>query len=402
MSNDVAVLGLSIDSRPAVAATKALNDLTAAAKPAAAAAASVEKATANAGKGAAALAAGTGLARHEMINLNRQLTDVGVSLASGQSPFMVLVQQGAQVADIFGSSKTGTVGGALKQIVNYVGPIRLVAGGIAGIAAAGYLASSALSGSLKALDDVAKTANTSIGALHGLQTAAGFKGIGSDDFQKAMGRFADDVYRAKTGAGELAEFLRAYGQSAKSFEDAISKVAELIKNASSDQQRLQLLQQAGLPATMDWVRLLSQGGDAIKLAIKSGDDFDNGPAARMIARAREFDDAWNKHTTNAANAMKSWLLGLDDTTSSLIDKFKQLAQNSYGNGAPPKRINITGGTTMPKSAPTIDKNELLTSIARQQPALGLFGQTPTAKQAHQPKPKDNERDSDRTRLPAAA
>src|SRR5689334_8914966 len=127
---DIAVLGLSVDSRSVVDAKKALDDLTAAAKPAAAAAAQVEKATQNAGKGAQQLATGTGLARHEMVNLSRQLQDVGVSLASGQSPFTVLVQQGTQVADIFGSSKTGTVGGALKQIVNFVGPLRLVGLGL--------------------------------------------------------------------------------------------------------------------------------------------------------------------------------------------------------------------------------------------------------------------------------
>ena len=334
------------------------------------------------------------------MNLGRQMTDVGVSLASGQSPFTVLVQQGAQVADIFGSSKTGTVGGALKQIVGYVGPLRLVGLGVAGIAAAGFMASSALTTTLKNLDDVSRTAGTSMGAIKGLQTAASIKGIGTDDFQKAMSKFADDVYRAKNGMGELAEFLRVNGQSAKSFEDAIAKVAELIKNARDDQQRLQLLQQAGLPATMDWVRWLSEGGDAIRTAIKAGDEFNNGPAGKMVQRAREFDEAWNTAMTNAGNRMKSWLLSLDETTFGLIDKFKQLAANSYGNGAAPKRIEITGGTTAAKPAAVLDKNEVLASIARAQPLLGLRGQTPTAKQVAQSKPKDKEHDGDNLRRAA--
>ena len=47
----------------------------------------------------------TGLARHELINLGRQAQDVGVSLASGQSPFTVLVQQGSQIADVFATSR---------------------------------------------------------------------------------------------------------------------------------------------------------------------------------------------------------------------------------------------------------------------------------------------------------
>jgi Prophage tail length tape measure protein len=47
----------------------------------------------------------TGLARHEMINLSRQIQDIGVSLAGGQSPFRILIEQGSQIADIFASSK---------------------------------------------------------------------------------------------------------------------------------------------------------------------------------------------------------------------------------------------------------------------------------------------------------
>ena len=41
-----------------------------------------------------------GLARHEWVNLGRQMTDVGTSLAGGASPFMVLTQQGGQIADV--------------------------------------------------------------------------------------------------------------------------------------------------------------------------------------------------------------------------------------------------------------------------------------------------------------
>lgn len=393
MSNEVATLGIAIDSRPAVAATKALNDLTAAAKPAAAAAAAVEKAATAAGKGASALATGTGLARFEMINLSRQLQDVGVSLASGQSPLTVMVQQGAQIADIFGSSKTATVGGALKQIVGYIGPVRLLGLSLAGVAAGGYLASSALTSSLKALDDVARSAGTTLGRLQGLQTAANFKGIGTDDFQKSMGKFADDVYRAQNNMGGLAEVFRANNTSAKTFDDYLEKAADLIKNASTDQMRLQLLQQMGLPATMEWVRFLSQGADGIKLAVKAAGEFNDTAAGRMIARAREFDDAWNTATTNASNRMKSWLLGLDDLTFGAIDKFKQIAHSTYSTGAPPPlRINVTGGAMAPAAAKVVDKDALQSQIARMQPCLGIMGQAPTSKQAKAPMVPEREQE----------
>lgn len=50
------------------------------------------------------------LARYEWINLSRQLQDVGVSLASGQNPLTVLVQQGSQIADIAQTSGVGLSG----------------------------------------------------------------------------------------------------------------------------------------------------------------------------------------------------------------------------------------------------------------------------------------------------
>lgn len=74
-----------------------------------------------------------GLARHEWINLSRQMQDVGVSLYGGQAPLTVLVQQGSQIADIFGSSRVGAAA-SMKEFVQTIGgvalhPITLIAAG---------------------------------------------------------------------------------------------------------------------------------------------------------------------------------------------------------------------------------------------------------------------------------
>ena len=53
-------------------------------------------------------AAGTRLQAHEATNLGRQFADVGVMLASGQNPFMTLLQQGPQIADILHTSGMST------------------------------------------------------------------------------------------------------------------------------------------------------------------------------------------------------------------------------------------------------------------------------------------------------
>lgn len=64
-----------------------------------------------------------------------QITDIGVSLASGQSPLLVLLQQGAQIKDIFGGVVPAikAVGGAVAGIV---GPISLSVAGVAALALA--------------------------------------------------------------------------------------------------------------------------------------------------------------------------------------------------------------------------------------------------------------------------
>jgi hypothetical protein len=53
---------------------------------------------------------GTKLAAHHITNLGYQLNDIGVSLASGQSPLMVLIQQGSQIGQIAGQAGVGLWG----------------------------------------------------------------------------------------------------------------------------------------------------------------------------------------------------------------------------------------------------------------------------------------------------
>lgn len=403
---DIAQLGLRIDSSQTVAATKALDGLTAAAKPAAAAAANVEKATTNAGKGAKQLATGTGLARHEMINLSRQLQDVGVSLASGQSPFMVLAQQGAQVADIFGSSKTGTVGGALKQIVSFIGPMNLLAGGVIALGAGAALAVNSVANLGKQFDDAAKKAGTTLGVIRDLSVVASFKGIDNDEFLKGMDRFSASVYDAKSGAGGLAEVMRANGKSASDFTGYLEKAADLIKNAKDDQTRLQLLQQMGLPATMEWVKFLSQGAEGIRQAAAEAAKLDP-QFAELVAKSRKFDEAWNtswanfrRSAQNAVIDVSGWLDKLDNAgKNALMGLGVNVGANNLRNALQDRAAGLQTGSRLTGSSdvsdfykgtgagkvgappPTVDPAVLQRNIALQQQQLGIYGQTVTALEA---------------------
>jgi len=315
--NEIARLGLAIDSSPVVAATTALDKFAAAAKPAAAGASAVEKA-------AKGVASGTGLARYEMINFSRQIQDVGVSLVSGQSPFMVLAQQGTQIADIFGSSKTATVGGAIKQvtsgIASFLTPMRLLAGGTALAGAAAYVAYDQWKTFALQLDDTAKSVGTTTSEMAKLQAAASFKGISGDDFSKGIVQFGRGVYDARQNAGGLLDVFRANNVQVGTFTGSLEKAADLIQRASSDQQRLVLLQQMGLPANMQWVRYMDQGAEGIRRAKEQTTGFGSAANDEMVQKAREFDEAWNKAWTNFGLQSRSAIVTASGWIDGLIEK----------------------------------------------------------------------------------
>jgi hypothetical protein len=78
----------------------------------------------------------TKLHAHEVTNLTYQLNDMATMMASGQSPFMMMMQQGPQVSQILGSRGLGQILPALGQgLMSLVTPTNLF---LAGILAVGY------------------------------------------------------------------------------------------------------------------------------------------------------------------------------------------------------------------------------------------------------------------------
>ncbi|GAA0030220.1 phage tail length tape measure family protein [Bradyrhizobium ottawaense] len=332
MSSDIARLGLAVDSSQVTTANTALDRFQTSANAAAAGADKLQAATKTTGANVVAIsrsaqqadkalqgvAKSTGLTRAEMINLSRQLQDVGVSLVSGQSPFMVLAQQGTQVADIFGSSKTGTVGGALRQIGSSIAgiltPMRLLGGGAALVATGFAVAANSIIKSTLALDDLSRSTDLSLTKIHGLQQATSAKGIGNDEFSKGITEFADSVYQAQRNFGSLNSLMLANGKSAKDLSGYLGSVADLVARATSDVQKQKILREAGLPSDAAWVRFMEQGSKGIQAAVDGSVKFNESAELNLIRKAREFDDAWNKATTNMVNYFKS---GVVDITAAL-------------------------------------------------------------------------------------
>jgi hypothetical protein len=427
--NTLATLGLKIDSSQVTTANAALDKFQASANTAAAGADKLQAATKTTGTNLAVIsksaqqadkamqniAKSTGLARHELINLSRQIQDVGVSLASGQSPFMVLAQQGTQIADIFGSSKTGTVGGALRQIgggiAGVLTPIRLVAGGVAGVAAGFAIAANSVIKSTLSFDDLARSTDLVLPKLHALQQSASFKGIDNEGFAKGITEFADSVYQAQRNFGSLNSLMNANGKSAKDLSGYLGTVADLVARATSDVQKQKILREAGLPSDAAWVRYMEQGSKGIQAAVDGSVKFNESAELNLIRKAREFDDAWNTASTKMGQYLKSGVLegitALDTLQSRVRDfgnasfwtKFTEATgklglnsdpksmgiefgtpfadrfgsfQSPLNSGALQRGLNQRGGIAEPKTG-----QSSLIDIARAQQSIGLLGNLAT-------------------------
>lgn len=325
------------------------------------------------------LAKSVGLARHELINLQRQAQDVVVSLQGGQGLFTVLLQQGTQIGDIFGTSK-GTLRGFGQQVLGMITPARALGLGIAALGAAAYGAWQHWKGFALQLDDTARAAGTTSREMNKLYGAASAKGIERDDFFDGMAKFSSQVYQAKNGMGDLAVVLRANGMRAQEFGGHMEAAAELIKNAGSDQQRLVLLQQMGLPATMQWVRFLSQGADGLRRAKGEMSDLAKGHDD-LVRKQREMDEAWSSFWTKFGQGFRNFFVNI---VTGIRDIGTELSK-AYNKGLPPQgtRLRIDGPANEPeggKGGTTVDPAVLAANIAKMQQRIGLLGQMATVEQ----------------------
>lgn len=143
--------------------------------------------------------------------------------------------------------------------------------------------------------DTANRVNVSGQLFQGLQAAGSNKGIANADFNSGMLAFNQQVALAKNGLGDLQTLLRSNGQAVGDTASAFGKVADLVMRAKGDYAlQVSILQQAGLPATQQWVQLMEQGSSAInKIAATSSKLSD-----QQLKEAKELNDQWNTMWTN--------------------------------------------------------------------------------------------------------
>lgn len=162
------------------------------------------------------------IARHHVANLSFQLNDIGMMMATGQNPFMLMMQQGPQVAQIIGQMnqegrKLGpTLAGAFKMFLNPTTAVTLAL--IGGSAALGQWAMAALGAdsSAKTLEDTMDDLSSAIGRVEETNKLLASRNSrsGIEDMIRQYGRLTSGVWGLIEAQNRLAKIEAVNAQNA--------------------------------------------------------------------------------------------------------------------------------------------------------------------------------------------
>ena len=166
-----------------------------------------------------------------MRNLPAQMTDITVGLATGQSPFMVLMQQGGQLKDMFGGivPAAKAVGGAVTGFV--LNPITLAIGAVGGLAYAMYKGAEEAHAYNRALILSGNAAGTTADQMAIL---AGRVGDQTGSYGAAREAMMAMVESGKVAAVDMehvgAAVVRMHQATGQSVEDLVKAYADIAKD----------------------------------------------------------------------------------------------------------------------------------------------------------------------------
>jgi phage-related minor tail protein len=278
-----------------------------------AAAGNAATATARVGQQATATNAVLGIHNQQWANLQFQINDIVTGLASGQSPFTVLAQQGGQVFQILNGPAgiVGTLQAIGARFAALITPVRLVVGGLTAITAAATMMGSAFSSAQREIAvglsglgrgagttpeginnisrSIAESNQMTVGAAREMSLALAQTGdIGAREFEKISGVIKGLAITMGTDVAKATELMGAsLSNPLKGFDDLNQKlnigsaatreyIASLMAQGRGEEARAALLRatstaladtnQATSLATRAWERFksnLSQQAEAI-------------------------------------------------------------------------------------------------------------------------------------------
>jgi len=257
----------------------------------------------------------TRLANHEMINLGYQVQDIFVSLAGGQNPFLVLLQQGSQIQSIYGG-RGESVLNAFKDIgailLRFVNPFTVITAAVVGAG----LAAKSFASDMRDVAETAKRLGTNTDAVQELGRALTQLSNGQLGFDNLKTDVRDfGVAAADAARNADSQFARLWKSNGLSLKDQNGKLKDinvllldasrLIANAGSEFDKVSIAHILGL--SDDWIKVLEKGPTALKNAEQAAKDSGTTIDKELVQRAADFDKAWDegwqKFRTNAGNVI---------------------------------------------------------------------------------------------------
>lgn len=258
-----------------------------------------------------------------------QFTDIVTSLASGQQPLTVLLQQGGQLKDMFGG--VGNAARALGgYVVGLVNPLTLTAAAIGGIALAAYQGSQELPKLQKQLILTGDAAGYTLSRLAGARDAVAelsgaTKGRSAEvlaDIASSAGIGADNLERFTVAA---IRFERAGGEAAEKTADAFKSLA---KDPLAAALKLNETTNFLTRSTYEQIAALVEQGrtaDAARIAQEAYFDAINQRIPKLEENLGLLQRAWRAATDGAKGF---WDAALDIGREDSLDQKLKKAQES--------------------------------------------------------------------------
>ena len=356
--NDLATLGLAVDSRQVAKGAEDLDKLTAAAAKAEKAADNLGDAVADAGKG---VKTGTEQMKEGLEDVNEQaqktkeglkttndtlgktgqtakqtaaalrgvpaqFSDIIVSLQGGQAPLTVFLQQGSQLKDMFGGA-----GPAAKALGGYIAGLITPATGAAAAAAALGVAYYQGSQEVDAFNKALALTGNSVG-LTTSQLADMAKQVGTT---VGTTHQAADVLAQLAGSGQIASSsLEEISKATLSFskatgtavEDVVAQYVKLAKDPTKASAELNTQLNYLTAATYQQIQAMQESGNmagAQALAFQEFSQAQTESSARITENLGYIQTGWNNVKSVAGEAWDVMLgLGREDTLDATLTKIQ--------------------------------------------------------------------------------
>lgn len=263
--------------------------------------------------------------------LPAQFTDIGVSLASGQRPIMVLLQQGGQLKDMFGG-----IGPAVRAMGSYlvglVNPVTIAIAAIAGLAFAWNEAEGEGDGFNRALlltgNNARLTADDLAAMAQELDRTTNATAGGAADVLTEVastGRFTAEQIALVSEAA-----INMKDATGKAIEDTIKEFVQLKGDPLDAILKLNDAQHFLTEQTVEQIQsLIDQGreADAATVVIRAYADAINERSPKVVENLSTWSSIWRGLKTGASEAFDEIVQGFRDADKESSIAIKSIAAN---------------------------------------------------------------------------